>query len=35
MNALYAEAKGAEKEEIVREFKLVLMNYLSSRLKAH
>ena len=34
MNVLYAEAKSAEKEEIVREFKLVLMSYLSSRLKS-
>ncbi len=32
MNPLYVEAKGAEREEIVREFKLVLMGYLSSRL---
>ncbi|MGD0445480.1 MAG: TetR/AcrR family transcriptional regulator [Edaphobacter sp.] len=34
MNPLYAEAKGAEKEEIVREFKQVLVSYLGSRLKA-
>jgi AcrR family transcriptional regulator len=34
MSPLYAEAKGGEKQEIVREFKLVLMSYLSSRLKA-
>jgi AcrR family transcriptional regulator len=34
MSPLYAEAKGGEKEGIVREFKLVLVSYLSSRLKA-
>ncbi len=34
MNALYADAKGAEREEIVREFKLVVLNYLNSRLKS-
>ena len=32
MNPLYAEAKLAEREEIVREFKLLLTSYLSSRL---
>ena len=34
MHPLYAEAKGAEKEEIVGEFKLLLTSYLSTRLKA-
>ena len=34
MHLLYAEAKGAEKEEIVQEFKLLLLSYLSSRLKS-
>jgi AcrR family transcriptional regulator len=34
MNPLYAEAKAAEREEIVREFKLLLTSYLSSRLRA-
>jgi len=34
MHPLYAETKGAEKEEIVREFKLLLTSYLSSRLKS-
>jgi AcrR family transcriptional regulator len=34
MNPLYVEAKGAEREEIVREFKSLLMGYLSSRLQA-
>jgi hypothetical protein len=29
---LYADAKPAEREEIVREFKLLLTSYLSSRL---
>jgi AcrR family transcriptional regulator len=33
MNPLYVEAKGAEREEIVREFKSLLMGYLSSRLQ--
>ncbi len=33
MHALYAEAEGGEKEEIIEEFKLVLMSYLSARLK--
>ena len=32
MNPLYADAKPAEREEIVREFKLLLTSYLSSRL---
>ncbi|HEY2117658.1 MAG TPA: TetR/AcrR family transcriptional regulator [Candidatus Acidoferrum sp.] len=32
MNPLYADAKPAEREEIVREFKLLLTTYLSSRL---
>ncbi len=34
MNALYAEAKGTEKDEVVREFKLLLLSYLRARLKA-
>jgi len=34
MNSLYADANKAEREEILREFKLVLMSYLSSRLRA-
>jgi hypothetical protein len=34
MNPLYADAKPAEREEIVREFKLLLTSYLSSRLHA-
>jgi AcrR family transcriptional regulator len=34
MHPLYAEATAAEKEEIVREFKLLLLSYLSSRLKS-
>jgi AcrR family transcriptional regulator len=34
MHLLYAEAKGAEREEIVQEFKLLLLSYLSSRLKS-
>jgi AcrR family transcriptional regulator len=34
MNALYADTKGTEREEIVREFKLVMLNYLNARLKA-
>ena len=34
MNPLYADAKPAEREEIVREFKLLLTSYLSSRLRA-
>jgi AcrR family transcriptional regulator len=34
MNPLYADAKPAERLEIVREFKLVLTSYLSSRLGA-
>ncbi len=34
MHPLYADANAAEKEEIVREFKLLLMSYLSSRLKS-
>lgn len=34
MHPLYAEANAAEKEEIVREFKLLLMSYLSSCLKS-
>ncbi len=35
MNALYAEARNAaERQEVVREFKLVLTQYLNSRLKA-
>ena len=33
MNPLYVEAKGVEREEIVREFKSLLMGYLSSRLQ--
>ena len=33
MNPLYADANKAEREEIVREFKLVLISYLSSRLR--
>jgi len=33
MNPLYVEAKGAERQEIVREFKSLLMGYLSSRLQ--
>jgi AcrR family transcriptional regulator len=33
MNPLYAEAKASEREEIVREFKLLLTSYLSSRLR--
>jgi AcrR family transcriptional regulator len=32
MNPLYAEAKAGEREEIVREFKLLLTSYLSARL---
>jgi AcrR family transcriptional regulator len=34
MNPLYADAKAAEREEIVREFKLLLTSYLNSRLSA-
>ncbi len=34
MSPLYADAKPAEREEIVREFKLLLTSYLSSRLRA-
>jgi hypothetical protein len=34
MNPLYADAKAAEREEIVREFKLLLTSYLSARLHA-
>jgi AcrR family transcriptional regulator len=34
MNPLYAEAKPTEREEIVREFKLLLTTYLSARLRA-
>ncbi len=34
MNPLYADAKPAEREEIVREFKLLLTSYLSARLRA-
>jgi AcrR family transcriptional regulator len=34
MNPVYADAKPAEREEIVREFKLLLTGYLSSRLRA-
>jgi AcrR family transcriptional regulator len=34
MHLLYAEAKGVEKEEIVGEFKLLLMSYLSTSLKS-
>jgi AcrR family transcriptional regulator len=34
MSPLYADAKAAEREEIVREFKLLLTSYLSSRLRA-
>ena len=33
MNPIYAEAKAAEREEIAREFKLVLGSYLSLRLR--
>jgi len=32
MNPLYAEAKAGDREEIVREFKVVLTGYLSARL---
>jgi hypothetical protein len=32
MNPLYAEAKAGEREEIVREFKMVLTGYLNARL---
>jgi Tetracyclin repressor-like, C-terminal domain len=34
MNPLYAEATAGEREEIVREFKLLLASYLSARLRA-
>ncbi len=34
MHPLYAEANAAEKEEIVSEFKLLLLSYLNSRLKS-
>ncbi len=34
MNPLYADARPAEREELVREFKLVLTTYLSARLRA-
>jgi hypothetical protein len=34
MNPLYADAKPAETEEIVREFKLLLTSYPSARLQA-
>jgi AcrR family transcriptional regulator len=34
MNPLYADAKPAEREELVREFKLLLAGYLSARLRA-
>jgi len=34
MNPLYAEANPGEREEIVREFKLLLASYLSARLRA-
>lgn len=34
MNPLYADAKPAERVEIVREFKLLLTTYLSARLRA-
>jgi hypothetical protein len=33
MNALYAEAKPAERIEVVREFKLLLTSYLTARLQ--
>lgn len=33
MNALYAEAKPAERVEVVREFKLLLTSYLTARLQ--
>jgi AcrR family transcriptional regulator len=33
MNALYAEAKSAERAELVREFKLLLTSYLTARLQ--
>lgn len=33
MHPMYAETSAGEQEEIVREFKLVLMSYLSARLK--
>jgi AcrR family transcriptional regulator len=34
MNPLYADAKPAERVEVVREFKLLLTSYLSARLQA-
>ncbi len=34
MSPLYADARPAEREQIVREFKLLLTSYLSSRLRA-
>jgi AcrR family transcriptional regulator len=34
MHLLYADANGPEKEKIVQEFKLLLMSYLSARLKS-
>jgi AcrR family transcriptional regulator len=34
MHPLFADASGPEKDKIVKEFKLLLLNYLSSRLKS-
>jgi hypothetical protein len=34
MNPLYAEANPGEREEILRECKLLLASYLSARLRA-
>jgi AcrR family transcriptional regulator len=34
MHPLYADASGSEKDKIVQEFKLLLLNYLSARLKS-